>query len=89
MKAFKILFFSLLWTLAVVGESSAQCAMCTLNAENSVAGGNTEGKGLNKGILFLLATPYLATAVVGVLWYKRFRRKKSSVYVEEKAIHLN
>lgn len=63
--------------------STAQCAMCSLNAENSTKGENTQGKGLNNGILFLLAMPFLIGAGVGILWYTKFRQKdiksKSSV----------
>ncbi|GGC41489.1 hypothetical protein GCM10011386_37010 [Parapedobacter defluvii] len=66
----------------------AQCAMCTLTAENATENGNTQGKGLNKGILFLLAIPYLAAAGIGVLWYKRYRGKKT-VNVDNDPIVLN
>ncbi len=54
--------------------SQAQCAMCSLNAENSVKNGNTQGKGLNDGILFLLAIPYLIAVGIGVLWYTKYRK---------------
>jgi hypothetical protein len=37
-------------------------------------GEDAKGKGLNDGILYLLATPYLAIAVVGTAWY--YKRKK-------------
>ncbi len=69
-------------------DVQAQCAMCTLTAENATENGNTQGKGLNKGILFLLAVPYLATVGVGVLWYKRYRSKKT-VNVDNDPIVLN
>ncbi len=59
--------------LATPTLSSAQCAMCSLNAENSTKEGNTQGKGLNDGILFLLAMPFMIAAGVGFLWYKKFR----------------
>ena len=77
-------------TLAVVipDRADAQCAMCTLTAENATQNGNTQGKGLNKGILFLLAIPYLATLGVGVLWYKKYRSKKT-VNVDDETIVLN
>ncbi|MGJ1204987.1 hypothetical protein [Sphingobacterium lactis] len=69
-----VLVFVLSMTfMAVPQASSAQCAMCTLNAENSTKEGNTQGKGLNDGILFLLAMPFLIAAGVGFLWYKKFR----------------
>lgn len=69
--------------------ASAQCSMCTANAENSVANGNTEGLGLNDGILYLLAAPYLAVAVVGYLWYKNYRRKNVSLQIKDEKINLN
>lgn len=61
--------------------TQAQCAMCSLNAENSAQEDKAKGKGLNDGILFLLAMPFLIGAGVGILWYKRFRNveTKSSV----------
>jgi len=58
-------------------EVSAQCAMCSLNAENSATNGNTQGKGLNDGILFLLAIPYLIAIGIGLLWYKKYRKNSS------------
>lgn len=56
-------------------RGEAQCAMCTLNAENSTKEGNMQGKGLNDGILFLLAMPFIIGAGVGILWYKKYRVK--------------
>ncbi len=53
-----------------------QCAMCSLNAENSTQNGNEQGKGLNDGILFLLAMPFLIGGGVAILWYKKFRTKE-------------
>lgn len=85
MRSLRVLFFtfSIMTTLIVVlpNQAQAQCAMCSLNAENSTQNGNTQGKGLNNGILFLLAMPFLVGAGVGVLWYKKFRHReeKSSV----------
>ncbi len=70
------------------GQVQAQCAMCSLTAENATQNGNSQGKGLNKGILFLLAIPYLAAAGIGVLWYKRYRGKKT-VNVDDEPIALN
>ncbi|MFD2743582.1 MULTISPECIES: hypothetical protein [Sphingobacterium] len=62
-------------------RGEAQCAMCTLNAENSTKEGNMQGKGLNDGILFLLAMPFIIGAGVGILWYKKFRVKPQSKYL--------
>lgn len=65
---FVLLFF-------MPAETWAQCSMCTLNAEQSVQGENTQGKGLNDGILYLLAMPYIAIAALGFLWYKKYKKK--------------
>jgi len=64
--------------------------MCTLNAEQSTQDGNTQGKGLNKGILFLLGMPYLAVGAIGYLWYKKYRKKtKDTIDYKHDPIHLN
>ncbi|MBP3943303.1 hypothetical protein J5U18_06965 [Sphingobacteriaceae bacterium WQ 2009] len=65
------LFFTI--QLGTIETSTAQCAMCSLNAENATKEGNTQGKGLNDGILFLLAIPYLIAGGIGYLWYKNYR----------------
>jgi hypothetical protein len=70
-------------------ESSAQCAMCTLNAENSVKNGNKQGTGLNTGIMYLLAAPYLAIAGIGLVWYKKYRRKNIPLHMKDEEINLN
>lgn len=67
---------------------SAQCAMCSLTAQNATENGNNQGKGLNNAILFLLAMPYLAAAGIGFLWYKKYRPKKK-VRMDEGPISLN
>ncbi len=74
--------------VSVPDETQAQCAMCSLTAENATEHGNTQGKGLNKAILFLLAIPYIATLGVGILWYKKYRSKKT-VNVDNEPIVLN
>lgn len=91
MKALKTIVISFIFTFIsfTAIEASAQCAMCTLNAENSVENGNEQGKGLNKGILYLLAAPYLAIAGVGLLWYKKYRRKNVPINMKDDTISLN
>ncbi len=91
MKTFKLLLllFIFTFTLAGTSEVSAQCAMCTLNADNSTQNGNTEGNGLNSGILYLLAAPYIAVAAVGFIWYKKYKRKNVAVHMKGGKINLN
>lgn len=76
----KILFilFILVTTSAITPEVKAQCSMCTISAEQGTKNGNTQGKGLNSGILYLLAIPYLLIIGIGVLWYRNYRKKISS-----------
>lgn len=91
MKAIKLFLVIFIFTISVQipTQVSAQCAMCTLNADNSVQNGNTEGNGLNNGILYLLAAPYLAVAAVGIIWYKKYRRKNIAVNIKSGKINLN
>jgi hypothetical protein len=91
MKAFRISIAVFLFSLMSFSglEVVAQCSMCTLSAENSVQNGNTDGKGLNKGILLLLAAPYVAIAVVGYIWYSKYRRRNVSIDIKDEKINLN
>lgn len=68
-----VLFLGL--TLVSSTETVGQCAMCSLNAENSTQHGNSQGKGLNNGILFLLGMPFLIGGGIAILWYKKYRAK--------------
>ncbi|MBK7442233.1 MAG: hypothetical protein IPL12_23235 [Bacteroidetes bacterium] len=58
-------------------DLSAQCAMCKASAEEGARDGNLQSSTLNTGIAYLLVMPYLAFAVIGYLWYRNFKRKKS------------
>jgi hypothetical protein len=75
-----LLLFSLVFALAMTPESPAmaQCSMCTINAEQGTQNGNTQGKGLNDGVLYLLALPYLLIAGVGIIWYRSYKKKLDS-----------
>ncbi|WP_316793145.1 hypothetical protein [Pedobacter frigoris] len=72
-----VFIFTVLSSIAINNTASAQCAMCTVSAEQSVKNGNTQGKGLNSGILYLLAIPYLLISGMGVLWYLKYRKKST------------
>lgn len=63
--------------------------MCAANAETSHNSGNNKADGLNTGIMVLLAAPYLASAVVGYIWYKRFRRKNIELNMRKEKLNLN
>ena len=52
----------------------AQCAMCRATVENNISEGGNIGSGLNAGILYLAAMPYLIFIVIVYLWYKNSRK---------------
>ncbi|UCE93592.1 MAG: hypothetical protein JSV73_12455 [Flavobacteriaceae bacterium] len=60
--------------LMVSFESIAQCAMCRAVVEQ---GGEEVAEGINSGIVYLMAFPYLLIVVAGFLFYRNW--KKSSV----------
>ncbi len=71
MKRFKILLIIALFSYSI--NASAQCSVCRAGAESSVEQGYTVGKGLNKGILYLMTIPY---AMGGIAVYIYFKNKK-------------
>ncbi|RYE28725.1 MAG: hypothetical protein EOP42_16100 [Sphingobacteriaceae bacterium] len=91
MKNLKILFTVLVLMLSLIGTqpAQAQCAMCAANVESSHNAGGNKADGLNKGILVLLAAPYLAAAVVGYIWFKRFKRKNIEINMRKEKLNLN
>ncbi|MBS9522648.1 hypothetical protein KIH41_07785 [Litoribacter ruber] len=55
----------------------AQCAMCRATVENNVSSGETSvGAGLNYGIMYLFAAPYILAMVIGYFWYKNSKKRK-------------
>lgn len=63
--------------LAAPLASPAQCVLCSTQVE--AARQENDGYdpgGLNKGILYLMAIPYLLMSVVGYGWYQRRKRDR-------------
>lgn len=56
-------------------QALAQCSVCRLGAESNVEQGYAAGKGLNKGILYLMAVPYVLVGVGAYVFYKRRKGK--------------
>ena len=78
------LLFVVLFLVNAVA-SFAQCAMCRTSLETNYSDGNPGiAAGINTGILYLLAIPYLAAMVLGYLWFKSSKnaRKKLSGSVD-------
>lgn len=64
-----VAFFSVLFQMT----ANAQCSMCKAVAEGADGGGF--GLGLNYGILYLMAFPYL---IIGFIAYRIYKSKKAS-----------
>lgn len=77
--------FMILGTL----EVKAQCAMCATTVESNSKSGGKAANGLNNGIMYLLAAPYLAVAAVGFIWYKKYRRKNVNLNMRPEKLNLN
>ena len=64
--------------IATYQSVDAQCPMCRMSAEQNLKMGGTAGKVLNKGILFMLAMPYVIVGSMGIYWLK-IRKKEEEV----------
>ncbi len=51
--------------------ASAQCAMCRATSESDLSEGGSIAKGLNTGILYLMAVPYLILMIGGYFFFKK------------------
>lgn len=69
---FAILFFLL--SISAVNVQ-AQCSVCRMGAETNIDHKENErGKGLNKGILYLMSVPYLMGGVAGIIWWRNKKK---------------
>ncbi len=75
-KFLSIAFLSTVLFLAMQTSMQAQCPMCRMSAESNLENGGSEGKGLNTGILYMLATPYLLVGAIGYIWWRNRRREE-------------
>ena len=57
-------------------DLSSQCAMCKAVVEANLKEGGSAGAGLNEGILYLMATPYIAVLLFGIFYYLQQRKKE-------------
>lgn len=76
-KIILIIFFVLALVIFTQYDISAQCPMCRMSAESNLKNGGTAGKGLNNGILYIFAMPYLLIGVIGYIWWKNNKKNKA------------
>lgn len=73
-----ILTITLVLSIGLISDVNAQCSMCRQAAESGIKQGQVQGRGLNKGILFLMAIPYILGGTAFII-YKKNKRKNPSV----------
>jgi hypothetical protein len=73
-RLFSIAIFVIL--LAIASDVLAQCPMCKMTAESNMKDGGTAGLGLNAGILYMLATPYLLLGTFAWLWWRNKQQRR-------------
>ena len=80
MKAVRILWITLVWMVAQTSVQ-AQCAMCRTTLENNVSNGDIGiAAGINFGILYLFAAPYLIIAIIAFFWYRTSKNASRNEY---------
>lgn len=64
----------LIISVLVFVQSNGQCAMCRAVLENE--DGQNTAEGINNGIVYLMAIPYILIAGIGLIIYRKFFRSK-------------
>jgi hypothetical protein len=72
---FGIILLALLLLAACWTPLDAQCAMCKSAAEANLKQGGGDPKGLNNGILYMLAMPYLIVGAIGYWWWRNRKQQ--------------
>lgn len=68
------LLFSVFCVLTFI-QTNAQCAMCRAVLESEE--GQSTAEGVNDGIMYLMAVPYILVGSIGfIIYWKFFRDKK-------------
>ena len=65
------LFFTFLFSL----KGIAQCAMCRAVLESE--DGQSTAQGVNDGIVYLMAIPYIIVGTIGFIIYRKYFKTKS------------
>ncbi|RCW93221.1 hypothetical protein [Winogradskyella arenosi] len=65
-----------LFTVVSFTLSNAQCAMCRAVLESGED--QSAAEGINDGIVFLMAVPYLLVAVIGYVIYRKYNQPDKS-----------
>ncbi len=68
----KINYFYHCYFLLLINKANtfAQCAMCKTSVESDLANGGSIARGLNTGILYLMAIPYIILMIGAYFFFK-------------------
>jgi len=75
-KYLSILALTMTLSLVATDTVEAQCPMCKMSAESNLKNGGTDGTGLNKGILYMFAAPYLIVGTLGFIWWRNRKKEE-------------
>jgi len=64
--------FLLCCALLMADAMWGQCVMCKAVAEDSAAEGAV-GRGINQGILYIMAVPYILLGIIAFLVFKKWK----------------
>ena len=72
----KLTYIVLVLFLLSVIPLEAQCAMCRAVLESE--SDPSQAKGINNGIVYLMAIPYILIAILGIYIYKTYNKKTAA-----------
>lgn len=79
MKKYRTILFFIIFAFVMflpLGDLIAQCPMCRMSAESNLSNGGSAAKGLNNGILYIFAFPYILVSILGYLWWRHSKKNK-------------
>ncbi|MEO7174940.1 MAG: hypothetical protein ABIV51_03805 [Saprospiraceae bacterium] len=79
----RLLALSCLLLVVQASTLLAQCPMCKIAAESNLKHGGSAGNGLNFGILYMLAIPYLMVATMIFIWRRNRKKLKAAQLLDD------
>lgn len=76
MKSFKrFILLVVIYLCSFVHITQAQCVMCRATVESNMSDASDLVTGINGGVLYLAAFPYLILAGLAYYWYKSSKKR--------------
>jgi hypothetical protein len=74
------IFFFLFSFLFFFGKVNEQCEMCRAVLESEES--QSAAEGINDGIIFLMAVPYILVAAIGYFVYRKYGKSQTKKEIE-------